>query len=201
MQLFDTEAVQVSTAVMKVRIMFIPGSHRIFRNAAGGKDRLPKLFNCLMFGQFREKLLRPGFTRHRSNAPLVFIFQFVPVAFDERVPHLLRLEHLFLVDPLQSVRVIGFQIDPAGDLFQIMLPAGLLITGQSAEGFERFIFILDFLQRLVVPVYHHPAGAELVTGFDHHLHKFRLVQTGHDKHFLSGLYVHTAGRDQMSIFA
>ena len=56
MQLCDAEAVQVSAAVVQVLIVFMPCGDGIIRDACGGEDGFPKLFNGLMSAQFGEKL-------------------------------------------------------------------------------------------------------------------------------------------------
>ena len=199
-QFLNAQAVKVFAAGSQIRVVILPGLHRIIGYPAGEKDRFPHLFDGLVCCQAREHLLRPIRAGHSCNTPLVLVVHFIPVAFDQRIAHLLCLEHFILVNTLQAVRIIGIQVDPAGQFLHIVFPAGFLVVRQAAQGFHVTVFHMDLLQGRVVKIHHDPAGSQLVAFLHQHLHEFRLVQPRVDKDFLSLLHVRAAFSDQPGIF-
>ena len=153
-----------------------------------------------MRGNTREQFPCPGDSRYGGDAPLDPVFQLVLVRTRLGIAHLLDFQHFILVDAFQTVRIIGFQINPAGNFIQIMFKTCFLIDGQVSQGFYGTVADMQFVQRLVFPVHDNPGSTCLVAFFHEHPDKFGLIQACSDEYFLSFPDIDAASGNQAGIF-
>ena len=199
-QLKDVQAVQVVAAVVDVLVVGRPvGLGIALQRAGGGEDGLPQLLHRLRLAQAGEQLFCPGLTGDSCDAPLVPVLDLVAVGLDDGELGLLALGQLLLVDALQAVRVLGEQVDAAGNGVHIVLPAGQLVVLHSGEGSQAAVTDVELLQRLVVPVHHDLFGLTLIALVHQHGHKLRLVQVGGDEHLLPLLDVDAGAGDETGV--
>ena len=198
-QRFNVQAVEIGAAGSQIVVVGFPGCNGVLVDAGSVQDRLPQLFHRLGLAQVGEQLFRPGHTGHSGDTPLVLVLELVPVGLDDLVLGLLGLGHLLLVDALHAVRVLGNQVDAAGDLVDIVLPAGFLPVGDSAQVFLTAPADLDLVQRLIAPVHDDPFGTGAVALLRHHLDEFRLIQLSGDKDLLALLHVDAHGGNEFGI--
>ena len=201
-QLADVQAVEIVTPVVDVLVVARPVVLRVaLQGAGGGQDRLPQLLHRLRSPQTGEQLLCPRLAGHGGDAPLVLILKLVAVGLDDGEFRLLALCQLLLIDALQTVGILGEQVDAAGDGVHIVLPAGQLVVLHLGERGQAAVADVELLQGLVVPVHHHLFRLALVALVHQHRHELRLIQIGGDKHLLPLLDVDAGTGDQPRIGA
>ena len=201
LQLTDAKAVEIVTAGLEILVVCVPSGDGVVVDAGRVQDGLPQLFHGLAGPQLREELLGPLHAGDGRDAPLVFVLDLVAVALDDRIFFLLCLGHLFLIDAAQTVRIVGFEIDAAGDGVDVVLPAGLFVVVKRAHRGERLVADVQPGQRLIVPVDDDLLRLAAVTFLDHHGHELRLVELGGDEDLLPLLDVDAALGDKARIGA
>ena len=201
LQLRDAEVVQIGTAAGKVLVMGLPCGNGIVVHAGGGQNGFPQLLDGLCLRQVREELLGPRNTGDGCDTPLILVLDLVAVRTDDLVLSLTGLGHLFLIDAAQTVRVLGDQIDAAGDLVNIVLPAGLLPVFQRGEVLLAAPADMELRQRLIVPVHHNALGTGAVAFLNDHFYEFGLIELGGDEDLLTLLDIDADRGDQRGIFA
>ena len=154
-----------------------------------------------MPGKVREELLCPLFAGNSCYAPLVLVLYLVSVGADERHPLLHCLGELLLIDALKAVRILGLQVDAAGNGVYVVLPAGCLVVLQGTQSLKAHVSGVDLGKRLISPVYFYGLGAQLVAFFHQHLNEFRLVELGLDEYLLTLLDVYALGCDKMRVLS
>ena len=199
MELLYAQAVEIFAAAAQVLIVGLPGGHGVVVHPGGGENGLPQLLHGLGGPQLREQLLGPRLAGDGGDAPLVLVLQLVPEGLDDGIPLLLGLGHLLLVDALQAVGIVGDEVDAAGNVVHIVLPAGQLIVSDGAQGGEAGVAVVELLEGLVVPVHHHLLGLAAVALLHHHGHELRLIQLGDDENLLARLHVDAAAGDEAGI--
>ena len=199
-QRFDAERVEIGAAPRKIIVMLLPRLHGVVRDAGGGQNGLPQLFDSLPLRQLRKELFRPGRAGHGGDTPLILVFDLVAVGTDDLIFFLLRLGELLLIDALQTVGILGDEVDAAGDLLYIVLPAGFLPAFQRGEVLLAAPADVQLVQRLIIPVHNDALRARAVALLHHHFDKFRLIQLGGNKDLLPLLDVDAGDGDQMGVF-
>ena len=145
MQLTDAQTVQIFAALAQVGVVLLPCLDRILIDTGGGQNRLPQLFHCLALRQTREHLLRPCHTGHCGNAPLLLAVPTVNIGLDDGIGQLAGFCHLGGVDTLQTVRILGNQIQPARQGIAVILLTRLLPLRHRAQRLNRLIAHMDLL--------------------------------------------------------
>ena len=199
MKLADVQAVEVRAPVVQILIVRLPRGNGVFRDAGGRENRLPELFDCLAGAQVREELLCPLFAGHCRDAPLVFVFDLVAVALDDRVLLLLRLCHLLLIDALEPVGVFRNQVNPAGNGVDVVLPARLLVVIELRHCGQAAVAHVKLVDRLMAPVDDDLLCLQLIAFLDQHRHELRLVQLCLDEDLLPLLNVDAAGGNELRV--
>ena len=194
------EAVQVIAAVLQVLIVILPSFHGVIRHPGGIQNGFPQLFHSGAGPHAGEYLLGPGSAGNGSNAPLLLIFQLILVGLQNGIAHPAGLGDLFHIDALETVRVLGNQMDPGRHHVYIVLLPCLLPILHGAHGGNAAVAHMELRQRLIVPLYGNLPGLGLVGLLHHHCHKLRLVQVCVNEHLLSLLDIHALFHNQAGIF-
>ena len=180
--------------------MSFPCSDGVVGDPGGKENGLPQLFHGGAGTHSGEYLFGPGLPGDGGNAPLIPVLPAVTVGLDDGIAHLAGFCFLLHVHALQAVRIVGFQIDPAGQhLTEMLLPCYLPLL-HSAQRFQALIANGQLFQRLVRPLHNDLFCLGLVGFLNHHLNKFRLVETGKDHNLLPFLNIHAAADNQPGIF-
>ena len=181
--------------------MLVPRFHGVFAVGAGREqNRLPQLFDSLVFRVTGEHLFRPFDARHRRYAPLIMVVKLVAVRLESHCPCLLRFRDFFLIYAFQRVGIVGLYKYPCGAGFDkvfILLFFPLFGTGQHVEF---AVFIGRFRHGIVFPFDGDLARARLITFFHDHSHKVELVGTRPHADVLSFLHVDALSCDKFRIF-
>ena len=200
-QLPDAEGVEVVALFVDFPVVLVPCGNGVIGDAGSVEDILPQLLHRLRGAEVGEELLGPRLAGDGGDTPLVFVLHGLTEGLGDGIAVLLCLGHLGLVDAPEAVGILGDEIDAAGQLVHIVLPAGDLVILHLAEGLEAAVAVVELLQGLIVPLQHHLLGLAAVTLLHHHGHELRLVQIGGDEHFLSGLNVDAHLCDELGILA
>ena len=195
----DVQAVEVGAAALEVGIVVGPGLDGVVGDPGGGEDGLPEGLDGLVFLEVREHLLGPGHTGHGGDAPLVFALHLLLVGLQDAVAGLLALGHLFEVDALEAVRVLGDEVDAAGQRLGVVPRALLFPFLHGAEGLEAPAPDVELLERLVVPVHRDLGGPGAVALLHHQLDEFGLVQPGVHQDLLPLLHMDAAADDEPGV--
>ena len=201
LKLGQAQAVEIGAALGKILVVLLPRLHGVVRHARGVQNRLPERLDGLMPAQLREELLRPFLARNGRDAPLIFVLDLVAVGLDDAVARLIGLGHFFLIDALEAVGILAQQIDAAGDLLGVVLPARLLPVFQRREVLGAAPAVAQLVKGLVRPVDHDALRARAVTFLRDHRDEVRLIQLGGDEDLLPLADVHARRGDQPCIVA
>ena len=123
------------------------------------------------------------------------------IGLDNGIAQLARLCQLFHVYALQTVRILGNQMDAGGNHVHIVLQPRLFPFLHCAHRFDGLVTGMDFLKGLIVPLNRHLFRLGFVGFFHDHLHKFRLIQIGINQHFLTLLHMDAAADNQACVFS
>ena len=200
-QRLNTQAVEIGAAVGQVPVVGVPGRQGIVIHPGGGENGFPELLHSAALGLVGEDFFGPGCAGNGGDAPLVLALDPVAVGLDDGIAGLLALGHLFQVDALETVGILGRQIQPAGELVRHILQLSLLKGLHRGQGLDAAVAHMELLQGLVAEFHKNLPGAGLVQLVGDHGHEFRLVQLGIQEHVLALLYVAALAGNQLGIAA
>ena len=199
---FDAESVQVSAAFPQVAVVLLPGLDGVAQRAGGLQDLFPQFFHGLTRPQSGEQFLPPFLARNGCDGPLVVALHRIAVGLDDLAGHLHALAHLGDVDALQAVRVVAHQEDAAhGQVFGIVLPAGLHVIGHGAQRLDGLVAVGQLFQELIIPVHHDLLRLQAVALLRHHRRELGEFQPGADVDLLALLHVGAHAGDQFCVFS
>ena len=196
----NAQVVQVGAPVHQVLVMVLPGLHGIPIHTGRGKNGLPQLLHGLGATDPGEHLLGPGQAGHGSDAPLLPVLHLVGEGLENGIAVLSGLGHFRHVDALQAVRVVGDEMDAAGQGLHLMLPLLDLPVLHGGQGLEALVAHMVLGERRVVPFDGHFPCLGLIGFLYHHGNKFRLVQVGINDHILALLDVDAHPDNEAGIF-
>lgn len=145
MEAFNIQAVQVVAPGLQIPVVLFPGCHGVAIDPRCGKNGLPKLFHGLAPSQIREHLFGPSGARDSGNAPLLLILPLIGIGFDNLIDSLTALGHLLQVYALETIGILGNQMNPARKNIHIVLQPGLLPGLHRAQGFDALIANMKLL--------------------------------------------------------
>ena len=179
--------------------MFLPVGDGITFRAGGGQDRFPQFFHRLFRGNPGKDLACPFLPGYTGNTPLEAVFHGIAVRLDLRETSHLGAGAFALIDAIHAVRIIGIQPEECGQFFHTPLEFFDLPILNGAEFFFGLIELCQFVQGHILPVHSDFCGTVAITFFGNEPHKFRLIQSGKDDHFLTLIRVEAFFYDQFSI--
>ena len=186
---------------MDVLVVGLPGGDGIVIHPGRGENGLPQLFHGAAFGLAGEDLLGPGGAGYAGDAPLVLALDGVAVGLDDGIAGLLAFDQLGRVHALESIGVLGAEIQAAGQLFRHVFEFFLFKALHGGQALDRAVAHMELLQRLVVQIHKDLPGAGLVQLVHHHGGELRLLDTGGDEYVLALLHVAAHSGNQLCIAA
>ena len=182
LQGLDAKAIEILTAVAEALVVGLPLGNGIqvcavlVNDAGGEQDGVPKLLHSGGGTNTGEHLLGPGLAGHGSDAPLVLVVHGVTERLDHGETSLGGLGKLLLVDALQTIGIVGHEVEHGGILVQAVLELGALDLVHDREGLEGAVAVMQLGQGLIAPLHRDAGCALLVAGVHAHGHELGLIQ-------------------------
>ena len=195
----NAQGIQIVATLTQILVVLLPGLNGIVVYTGSGENGLPQLLDGLCLAELGEQLLGPCGTGNSGDAPLIFVLHLFAVGLNDLVASLGGLGHLLLIDTLESVGILGYQVNTAGQLIGHVLPACFLVVVHVGKGLVGTPAIGQLGQGLIVPIHNDLLCAGTVAFLYYHVYEFGLIQIGVDKDLLALLYIDAYGCDQLCI--
>ena len=197
------QAVEIVTTGVEIVVVRLPCGNRIvvLLHTDGVKDFLPQHFHRLSAADSGEHLFCPRRTRNSGNAPLVPVFHLIAEGLDDLIARLRGLCALGLIDPLQTVRIIGFQINTDRERFHLVLQLFDLPILHLRQRGHRAGLQIELGQRLIRPVHNNLPGAAPIALLCNQASEFRLFDRSQNDDILPLLNLAALGSDQTRVFS
>ena len=191
--------VQGVAALVDDPVVFLPVGDGIAFRAGGSQDRFPQLFHRLLRRDAGKDFACPFLPGYTGNTPLETVFHGIAVGLDLREACHLSAGALALIDPVHTIRIIGIQPEERGQFFHAPLEFFDLPILNGPEFFLGLVELRQFVQGHILPIHRDFCSAGAVTLLCYQTHKFRLIQSGKNDHFLTGIRVQTTFHDQFRV--